>query len=316
MTRTSVRANITNVFIFANHRARYLSAALAELVQCDAVQRGDAEVVILADRPSLVQALHVRHTLRDVAKISVTPTLIHRRGNSYWRKLAHLADSTSKYVVKCDEDIFMTSASWDSLLSQTPEKGVVLTPILSTGIPTVEYFLESCNDKIFVSEIRRIFESQLIPNAWGQDYSTLKPYTSSNRAPYFQSVDRLSTNLKGVHPIRFSSEAQWRLAQHCAEQSWWRTPLSPKRVEMEYPYLCNSLILTSPAVYADLIKDVKVGRREFDGYDEIGLNMQAQEGRLSVEVLLGCHGVHPSYNSIGPEYVEISDFVFREVPRR
>jgi len=316
MTRTPVRAKTTTVFIFANHRARYLSVGLAELCQCNAVQKGDAEVVVLADGPSLVQALQVRHTLRDVAKISVTPTLIHRRGNSYRRKLAHLADSTSEYVVKCDEDIFMTPASWDSLLSKTPEKGVVLTPIVSTGIPTVEYFLESCKDKIFVSEIRRIFESQLIPNAWGQDYSTLEPDASSNRAPYFESVDRLSTNLKGVHPIRFSSEAQWRIAEHCAEQSWWRTPLSPKRVEMGYPYLCNSVILTNPAVYADLIEDIKVGRRQFDGYDELALNMQAREGRLSVEVLLGCYGVHPSYNSIGPEYVEISDFVFREVPRR
>ena len=315
MRREPEQATSVTVFIFANHRARYLPIALNELVRCEAVRASCAAIVILADRFSFMQALRARRRLRKAASISVRLNLFHRRGNSYWQKLAHVESSTSPYVVKCDEDIFMTSAGWDVFLSQAPDEDVVLSPVLSTGIPTVEHFLDACRDRGFASEIRASFSGQRIPDTWGQDYSALPDYYAPNPTEFFESVEHLQTDLKGVHPIRFSETAQWRLARHCVEEDWWRETHEPRTVPLDFPYLCNSLILTTPTVYKRLLREVRRGRLSFDGYDEIGLNRQAREGRLRIEVLLGCHAVHPSYNSCGPVYESISDYFFREVSR-
>jgi len=67
-------------------------------------------------------------------------------GRHYMGKVEKGIDLSGKYSISLDEDVFINNHIWDFMIENhdilDDERNLLLTPLLSTGVPTVEWFIE------------------------------------------------------------------------------------------------------------------------------------------------------------------------------
>lgn len=300
-----------NIYIFAHSRRKYIYRILQELIQVDSKLLNEITIVLLVDNFTQSGMLQLIRFLRT-HKINFH--VVARR--KYLDKSRVVSRAKSKLVMKLDEDIFMTSPVWERFLIDTFEEmpmQTVIAPVISSGIPGVELFLSNFSDRAFATHFREKLALVKIPNAWGANYESLfGKYRAENPEGFFAAVRELNHHYKGVHPLRFSEDLQRELIEYVIETSSWENPLpSPRRTEISSaPYFCNSAFVTSTLLYREVIEGIDNGVFFTDGFDEVALNQYLdQRGR---PLLFNCAtaAIHPSYNTIGPNYAEISDNFF------
>jgi len=85
---------------------------------------------------------------------------------NYMDRTRDALNTESPYSCRLDDDIFMSSHVWDYLLgslSKLEDPTVMsITPILTAGIPTVEYFLLDFLNNEQLSEVYRISDEEKI----------------------------------------------------------------------------------------------------------------------------------------------------------
>ena len=221
--------------------------------------------------------------------------------------------------MKLDEDIFMTTAVWERFLRDCFEDmplQSVLAPVISSGIPGVEPFLTSFSDQAFAIQFRKKLGQVKIPNSWGANYESLiGKYDSESQEEFFAAVNDINHHYKGVHPLRFSEELQRELVNQILKNASWRKPLETgERTEFNsFPYFCNSAFVTSASVYREVIEGVDKGIYFTDGFDEVALNQYLERRGRPLIFNGATAAIHPSYNTIGANYVAISDHFFGSI---
>ena len=303
-----------NIFIFAHSRRKYIQRILQELTQVDPQVLMEIKVILLIDHFGQSGILPIIRLLRDN---NVKYSVVARR--RYLDKSRVMSKSKSRLIMKLDEDIFMTAQVWERFLKDCFENmplQSVLAPVISSGIPGVESFLTTFSDKAFADQFRKKLGQIKIPNAWGANYeSLLGKYNSDSQEDFFAAVHKINHHYKGVHPLRFSEELQMELVNQILENSSWREPLETGEINdsNDFPYFCNSAFVTSASIYREVIEGLDNGVYFNDGFDEVALNQHLERSGRPLIFNGTTAAIHPSYNTIGPNYVAISDHFFGSI---
>jgi hypothetical protein len=251
---------------------------------------------------------HHRGECADIATklqavgISSSPFNVTTGWTNYLDKLKGTVSLDYPYTIKLDEDIFLSSATWDYFLENLnvlddPKMGI-FSPILSNGIPTVDNFIYKHMDPASKSHIESLFSSTYIPNLWGANYqglNTLLRARGYESDSFYAEVGKINHHYKGIHPIRVSTQAQLFLNQ------WIMDNFDKFFLEREYsiegvtrPYFCNSVFAMKSSEYHKVLHDDSLFR---DCFDEVALNNYIKQNNKTMLFFSG-FAIHTLYNTI------------------
>lgn len=237
----------------------------------------------------------------------------------YMKKLETGLDHTDNYFFKLDEDIFIPHLVWEFIIKNLSilddPNNAFLAPLLSTGIPTVDLFIDAFCNEHEKEQLYKIFINTRLPSIWGADYSHLESHTigTNKWSPenFYNSVNNINHYYKGVHPVRFSADAQKLLLDICLTN--FDKLCNSKNMECiihNKPYFCNSAFATTKLMYKTIINDQSLFK---DPFDEVPLNLYIEQHKLNKIFIKNGFAVHPSYNTLnvfGVDHVVISDKFF------
>jgi hypothetical protein len=233
--------------------------------------------------------------------------------DNYIWKLRHSCDIAIQqnipYMMKCDNDIFMTAPTFDFMFENLEKlagkdetnqnKHLTLGPVLSTGIPTVEYFMEQFMDHDAVATLRELFLQTEFVDRDHTKYKQLNAHTlyseKWNKNEFFENLKNTVYPLRGVHPIRINDDAIQFVNQYVLNhkelfyQDWDKEIIC----DISAPYLCNSVFCIRTDMYHSILYDHKLFR---DAYDEIPLNKYAWNHNMDHLFVKNGFAIHMYYN--------------------
>jgi len=225
--------------------------------------------------------------------------IINYQTHDYITKIKCAINLPHKYSMKIDEDIFMTHHVLEYILDNLDlisDENFILSPVLSTGIPSTEMFINDfCIERS--EDIFKMFCDTKICNLWGANYSSLN-YTKSiwNQIEYYNYVNKLDHYYKGIHPIRINANIQKFLLdviktkkQKIYEKQDYYT--ESKKI----PYICNSLFVIRTNEWKKIITNSSLYR---DEYDEVPLNIYMKMFDKNVLFVRNSNCIHPVYNTV------------------
>jgi hypothetical protein len=241
---------------------------------------------------------------------------------NYLRKIKATLDYMGQYkipyLMKHDNDILMSSHLYDYLFEnlevlETPSN-LVLTPVLTSGIPTCDVFMEDFLSKEEQEILGKLFLQYRHGPLWGTDYTALNQFTVDatewNAAKYYNGVKSHPHHYKGIHPVRMNKDAIVQLNDYVLKH---KDAIFEKKDFKMYsdntsPYFCNSIYCIKASVYATILNrnDLYV-----DSYDEVPLNKWRDMFSLNLVIVRNGAAVHPYYNTIDNYLSYEKDFCSR-----
>lgn len=220
---------------------------------------------------------------------------------SYMLRAQRMAEGSSEFMVKLDNDIFLNEHAWDFWINNieqelSQEDALLATPVLSSGIPTCDRFMDTfMQDRS--EKLEEILQRTKFPSSiWGHNcYGGLSAFVKRpwDPKPFFEAVSKLPAPQKGVHPIRFNFDLINYINDFCADNV---EAFLEKRgysfSDMPEPYLCNSCIAIKTATYKKIIEDRSL---KVDAFDEIPINKYRHREGKKIRILDNCFGIHPMY---------------------
>ncbi len=302
------------IYVFLHTRAEFVDAFLRTMLALDKVYRGEIRVSLLSDRASFMLGSGYARRMRQ-AGYSAT----NRYHKNYSDKVTTVSRCKTPYVMKIDEDVYLTPESLEALLlvllSGKLDENCALVPTLSTGIPTVEYFLDEFTPNEVQHYIRKIFASVEFGTHWGVDYSCLNGFYNYQQKDlhFVRYVNQvIASHYRGIHPVRISENAQVQIASWVKQDSAWKIPKHHEVLRLENIYFCNSVMICTSKTYREMVFGLRTGRYVDDGFDEVGINMHLSRNNGHLAVATGIAAIHPSYNTIS-QYCEVSKDFFKSL---
>lgn len=211
------------------------------------------------------------------------------------------------YFIKHDEDLFLSEDSWIRLLRNSPQelndtKNLLTTVNLSTGIPSWNSFVRS----FFPLSLQRNITDHLIhddipSHVWGNDYSKVNEKIRKmkvwNENLYWEAVNKLSYDYKGIHPVRTNIWYTKTINEYCIEHydSLFESTSNKSFTRCSNRYFCNSFFLIPYATYKTIFEDTTL---YCDAFDEVPINAYKKRRGLSFSFLDDSCGIHILYNSV------------------
>lgn len=231
--------------------------------------------------------------------------------NNYLTKvrfaIEHAQRNGIPYIMKHDNDIVMSNHVYDHLFERletvlNDSANLLLTPTITSGIPTVEYFMEDfCTDEERASLQHHFLRYRFPTSLWGANYDALNAYSvhaaSWDSAAFFEGVSRIPHYYKGMHPIRMHFDAGMLLNEYVIQKK--DVVLGP--VEAPYitldsssPYFCNSVFCMRVDTYSTIVNDSSLFR---DAFEEVPINLYRNMHHLNIAVARGACAIHFMYNT-------------------
>ncbi len=305
MTR---KTPIISINVFAHARRRYIKTNFLQLIELERSLKNEIQVNIVADNHF---TNGISGIARNLNKSGVRTKLVF--ASNYLKKVEFASKVKTPLVAKIDEDIFLTTANWEKFLSDSFNFGLdneVLSPLISSGVPSVEYFIDNFLTNAESVSLREAFSKFVFIDAWGVDFSSLQAvYTKNEFVTFFNAVSKLDHHYKGIHPIRFSSELQRNLVEIIKNSSTWLNPIHSKGFMLDTisPYFCNSFFVSSTKIYRMIFDGLTSGKYFTDGFEEVALNQYLNQNARPMYFNHGVAAIHPSYWTADETYSEISD---------
>ena len=227
--------------------------------------------------------------------------------NNYMTKV-HLATTYAEnnnipYMMKCDNDVFLHSSTLDYMIDNLDilnnNEILTLGPILSSGIPGVEYFTEkflSYDHKII---LEKMYLNTSFYNRDGAIYENLNKYTINsqlwNKSDFFNEVKNMNHHYKGIHHIRFNYAANIYL-NNCIiknKDNFFEQNPNGIIIDNVSPYLCDTIFCIKTNIYKNIINDNSLF---VDAYDEVPLNKYAWNNKMSHAFIDNSFAIHITYN--------------------
>ena len=215
------------------------------------------------------------------------------------------------YVMKHDNDIIIGSSMYDFLFENMncleKSENLLLTPTLTSGIPTVEQFSNDfLNEQEQLSLSNKYLEYKFQTNTWGVDYSSLNKFTVESKkwdpTSYFNAVKQINHPYKGIHPIRMYRPAIEELNTCVLKYS--NKILSQKPTDLVYdstsPYFCNSVFIIKREIYSTILGTNSIF---IDPFEEVPINLWRIFHNKSIVYTKEGAAIHIIYNSI-PDHNE------------
>ena len=242
----------------------------------------------------------------------------------YMGKVEKAVDISRKYYISLDEEVFMNHYIWDYYIENCSvlddEQNVWMAPLLSSGIPTVDWFIEQFFDEPEQKELhdmcKNVFlQTTEISSMLGTLPVGLNKFTVDaekwNYEKFYEGVENnIKHHYRGIHPVRVSAEVQEKIIDLMLNHK--KKLLEKQNYELRFvnnrPYFCNSVWMMKTETYRKIVFD----RSLFvDAFDEVPMNEYRCKHNLNMVFIDGAFAVHPSYNWIGMErYAELSDKFF------
>lgn len=249
--------------------------------------------------------------------------VFHVKGsNNYLTKIQTAIDNSIEYAISIDEDIYITSNVWEyflfslNILNNTDI--LFLAPIISTGIPSVDLFAEQFLSEEERKKLNSFYNKTTIPNIWGANYMSLNEFTIKaydwNYDKFYNEVNKIDHHYRGVHPVRFSYDAQNYLNDLCINNLDRISRITEFSIRvLERPYFCNSVFGIKVNTWKEIINSSELYRDEFD---EVPLNLYMRNKDMKMAFINNGFAIHPSYNTIniyGHNYTTLSDRFFTSI---
>lgn len=284
-----------NLLPYNTNRISFTKKSLDFLCKIKDENKKKITVVIFADK----NINEWNEISEDINKKGILSKVIQSSG--YMPKIREAIKTECKYSCCMDEDVIMNQYVWDYLIENVNcldnDKNLLLSPLLSNGIPTVEMFIESFFDEDEKNELYEIFNRTNIPNLWGVNYETLNfksEFWDYNK--FYNEVKKINHYYKGIHPIRISYEAHMKIAEFiCNKKDKFLSKQNYKIKEVDLPYFCNNIYLIKTEVWSKIINDSSLFK---DGFDEVPLNIYKEINNKNMVFVENSHAVHMAYNTL------------------
>ena len=236
--------------------------------------------------------------------------LLFNNDNNYINKIKAFIHFTQqnkiKYCMKFDNDLIVNHHILDFMIEHVfmleNKENLYITPALSSGIPTTDYFIEDFFNEEERKNIQNLFLKTNMPNnLWGLNYEPLNEYTlqSTNwKADNFiNKLNDLGYHYKGIHPIRINKEAIEYMNTVILK---YKKKIHDKQdykiqINNTFSYLCNSIFIIGVDNYHKLVNNPEL---YVDPYDEVPVNKFCQLHNLNSIIIRNSFSIHPIYNTI------------------
>lgn len=207
------------------------------------------------------------------------------------------------YLMKCDNDIFLKSTTLDYMVDNLHllenSKHLTLGPVLTSGIPGIEYFKNTFLDDEAQKQIERLFLQTNFYDRDGACYQFLNKHTLQanewNASDFFESMRTMDHHYKGLHPIRVNPESIVFLNNYIIankERFMQNGELSIIDNDQS-PYLCDSIFCIKSDTYSTILKTPSLF---VDGYDEVPLNKYCWQNDMNHIFVNNGYAIHMYYN--------------------
>ena len=207
------------------------------------------------------------------------------------------------YIMKCDNDIFLKSQTLDFMINNlellNSDKHLTITPVLSSGIPGIEYFMDEFLNENSKKKLEDLFLTTKFYDRDGAIYTGLNKHTIEanlwNKSNFFESVKLINHHYKGVHPIRFNHDAISFLNNYIIDNK--KDFMNDKDLSIIYddnsPYLCNSIFAIKTDMYKKIVYDQNL---YIDAFDEVALNKYSWNNNMNHLFIKNGFCIHMYYN--------------------
>jgi len=214
------------------------------------------------------------------------------------------------YVMKCDNDIFLKPNTLDYIIDNLHllenSKHLTLGPVLTSGIPGIEYFKKSFLDNDAQKQIEQLFLKTNFYDRDGACYQFLNKHTLDsnewNASEFFESLRTMNHHYKGLHPIRVNDVSIGFLNNYIIankERFMANSELSIIDCDNS-PYLCNSIFCIKTETYSTILKDQSL---HVDGFEEVPLNKYCSQNNMNHLFVNNGYAIHMYYNW-SPNYIK------------
>lgn len=224
-------------------------------------------------------------------------------GFNYLNKIKYAISDENEFSIKLDEDCFINNHIFDYLIENinilNNTDNLLLGTLLSHNIPTCDYFIDGFFDEKNKLKIHQYFLNQEMPRGlFNVDYSPLNKYTIHskewNYSEYYNGLNMINTELKGMHPIRISWQAQFFMNEYIISNI---EKLIEKKeyniINIEAPYFNNSFFAIKTNVWANII--LKSSNTD---YDEVAINIYKKKENKKFLFIDKSYSIHTMYNTI------------------
>lgn len=237
---------------------------------------------------------------RKMGILSNSICLSHISGVNYMTKIQYFIKSDYEYSCSMDDDILISSYLWDFIIDNLDilddKQNLLISPLISNGIPSVDLFIDDfCNDSQR-SEIKDIFINTTIPNLWGVNYESLNKKREVWDLDFYNDVKKIEHYYKGIHPVRVSFEAQMTIARQVCESIDILFMKNKYRLESwSFPYFCNSFFFIRTDIWREIIHNESLFK---DSFDEVPLNIYMESNKLKMVFIRNGFCLHMAYNTL------------------
>lgn len=229
--------------------------------------------------------------------------------NNYLNKVIHsikyAKDFNIPYMMKCDNDIFLRGRTLDYIINNLHlldnSNNLTLGPTLTSGIPSIEYFIDDFLNRDEKKKLHDIFLQTEFTDLWGAKYTHHNKFTKNatewNGREFLNNVKENTHYYKGIHPIRVNANAI-KYLNTCIlsnkEKYYEDRELSIIEDNIS-PYLCNSVFCIRTDIYESIIFNRGL---YVDDFDEVPLNVYAWGHSMSHLFVKNGFAIHMCYNTI------------------
>lgn len=206
-TKQNSQSDILIFYLTANDRFFYFDKFIEEIFKCKNINKLHLLIVNSTNNMTYYTNLLINKQLSFECVEVKCPK------SNYLPKVRFAIDyaikNNYKYIFKCDNDMIIPAYTIDYItenISQLDNNYLTLSPTVSTGMPTVEYFINEVFTKEECKLIRSEFSKCMFNNQPGIfDYRFLNNLQSKewDYTNFFKIINGMNTWYKGVHPIRY-----------------------------------------------------------------------------------------------------------------
>jgi hypothetical protein len=207
------------------------------------------------------------------------------------------------YMMKCDNDIFLKAETLDYIIDNLHllenSNHLTIGPVLSSGIPGIEYFKEQFLDRNANEILNNLFLKTNFYDRDGASYEFLNNYTLHtsiwDKNNFFTGVKSMNHHYKGIHPIRINEVSLQFLNEYIItnkDKFYGEHNLSIINND-DSPYLCNSIYCIKTDIYNKIINDNSLF---VDSFDEVPLNKYAWKNNMNHLFTKNGFAIHMYYN--------------------
>jgi hypothetical protein len=220
--------------------------------------------------------------------------------------------------MKCDNDLFLKAETLDftidNLYLLESNKHLTIGPVLTSGIPGIEYFKEEFLDIESQKQLEKLFLQTNFYNRDGATYDFLNEHTINanewNKDNFFAGVKSMNHHYKGIHPIRINESSLQYLNEYIInnkERFLQKNELSIIETD-DSPYLCDSIFCIKRETYKEILSDSSLF---VDDFDEVPLNKYAWKHNMNHLFVKNGFAIHMYYNWKNNHFVYEQDFCRR-----